>query len=112
MSETTLAGTVADVFLLAQRGVIIVPDEPWGVSLKAGDTLELRKPDGTFLITRVRGVEMSNPSRLDGKAGILVGEAGLSKDDIPPGTEVFVMNACARRGSNLSESRLPFRFSK
>ena len=90
MAETTLAGTVAAVFLLARRGVIIVPHEPWGVSLKVGDPLELRKPDGTCLITHVRGVEMSNPSRLDGKAGILVGETGLSKDDIPPGTEVYV----------------------
>jgi hypothetical protein len=90
MSETTLAGTVADVFQLAQRGVIIIPDEPWSVPLKVGSTLKLRKPDGTFLMTHVRGVEMSNPSRFDGKPGLLVGEAGLSKDDVPTGTEVYV----------------------
>ena len=90
MSETKLAGTVAAVFLLAQRGVIIVPVEPWDVPLKVGATLELRKPDGTYLITHVRGVEMSNPPRLDGKVGLLVGDASLSKDDVPPGTEVYV----------------------
>lgn len=89
MSETTLAGTVAAVFQLAQRGIIIVPDEPWIVPLKVGSTLKLRRPDGTSLITHVRGVEMSNPSRLDGKAGILIGETGLAKDDVPPGTEVY-----------------------
>jgi len=90
MSETTLAGTVAAVFRLARRGVIIVPDEPWGVPLKAGAALTLRRPDGTFLSAHVRGVEMSNPSRLDGKPGLLVGGAALSEDDVPAGTEVYV----------------------
>jgi hypothetical protein len=90
MSDITLAGTVAAVFRLAQRGVVVVPHEPWGAPLKVGSRLELRKPDGTFLITHVRGVEMSNPSRLDSKAGILVGDGGLSVEDIPVGTTVYV----------------------
>ena len=70
--------------------MVIVPNEPWGVPIKAGGTLKLRRPDGTFLITRVRGVEMSNPPRFDGMPGVLVGDATLSKDDVPPGTEVYV----------------------
>ena len=93
MSETTLAGTVAAVFRIVQRGVVIVPDEPWGVPLKVGSTLQLRKPDGTFLIAHVRGIEMSNPPRFDGKVGVLVGDAALSEADVPPGTEVYVTYA-------------------
>jgi hypothetical protein len=90
MKERILIGRVFDVFLIARRGVVIVPVEPWAAPPRNGDTLELKKPDGTCLMTHIRGVEMANPSRLDGKAGLLIGDAGLSKDDVPKGAEVYL----------------------
>ncbi len=90
MKERILIGRVFDVFLLPGRGVVIVPVEPWAVPLKSGDALELKKPDGTCLITHIKGVEMTNPSPLDGKPGLLIGDASLSKGDVPIGAEVYV----------------------
>jgi hypothetical protein len=90
MKENILIGRISDVFQLARRGVVIVPFEPWAASLKVGSVIELRKPDGSCLITRVVGLEMSNPPRLDGRVGLLIGDASLSKDDVAQGTEVYV----------------------
>ena len=90
MQKKILIGRISDVFQIAQRGLVIVPFEPWTVPLKVGSAIELRKPDGSSLVTRVRGVEMSNPSRLDGKVGLLIGDGSLSKDDVAQGTDVYV----------------------
>ena len=90
MKEKILIGRISDVFQIARRGLVIVPLEPWTVPLKVGSAIELRKPDRSSWVTRVVGVEMSNPSRLDGKVGLLIGDASLSKDDLPQGTEVYV----------------------
>ncbi|MFN0044865.1 MAG: hypothetical protein ACKVOS_00175 [Sphingorhabdus sp.] len=86
-----LLSVVEDVFEISGRGpVVIVPGIPrqgdWHV--KIGDSLTLKLPDGTITSTEVRGIEMASlphPRSIP----ILLG-LGLTKCDVPIGTEVWV----------------------
>src|SRR5262245_15489691 len=85
--------TVADVFELSGRGICplpIVPDAQInpdvGERLKVGDTLELRRPNGTVLRVKLYGLGFFSPSK-DG-LGIELGPK-LSKADVPIGTEIW-----------------------
>ncbi len=54
--------------------------------LKAGDPLELRRPDGTTFLTTLYGLDWPSPMR--GKMGLSVNKP-LTKADIPVGTEIW-----------------------
>jgi hypothetical protein len=56
------------------------------VGLRAGDQLELRRPDGSIIKTTLYGVDRLSPS--DGMVGLSLGKP-LSKMDIPVGTEIW-----------------------
>jgi hypothetical protein len=54
--------------------------------LKAGDPLELRRPDGTAIRTPLYGFDWPSPMR--GQWGLSVNKP-LTKADIPVGTEIW-----------------------
>lgn len=54
--------------------------------LKAGDALELRKPDGTVIRTTLYGLDWPSPMR--GQVGLSV-NMPLTKAEIPAGTEIW-----------------------
>ena len=55
---------IEDVFELFGRGVVAIPGIPLPSDrvVKAGDARLLKRPDGSELTTRVRGVEMIDPA--------------------------------------------------
>jgi hypothetical protein len=57
--------------------------------VKAGDPLELRRPDGTTMRTTLYGLDW--PSPMCGKLGLSV-KKPLTKADIPVGTEIWKMD--------------------
>jgi hypothetical protein len=95
MSETqneVLAGEVADTFILSGRpGVIVVPKEAWAVSIRVHDLLRLVKPHGETLLVKVGGIEMTNPPLPNGKCAILLMAEGISKDDAPIGSSLWLV---------------------
>ncbi len=56
------------------------------VHLKQGDELELRRPDGTVITTKLHSFDFLAPSH--GKIGLALSRP-LTKADIPNGTEVW-----------------------
>lgn len=86
-----LLSVVEDVFQISDRGsVVVVPGIPregdWHV--KTGDPLTLKLPDGTESSTVLRGIEMASPPH-PRFIPILLG-LGLTKSDVPIGTEIWV----------------------
>lgn len=77
---------VEHCFGISNRGLGIVPqgDERYRV----GDKLELRRPDGVVLNTRIVGLEFLNPMPPDHAIAVLL-PVGLPKDDVSLGTEVW-----------------------
>jgi hypothetical protein len=80
---------VEDTFWIKGRGLILVP----GLSaqrdevIRIGDPLLLTRPDGSTIVSQIRGIEMIiGTNRRDG-IPILV--ADLCKDHVPIGTKVW-----------------------
>jgi hypothetical protein len=84
----TVLFPVADTLEIRGRGIIIVSpvlrDLPFG--LMNGQQIELRRPDGTTLLTMIRGIEI-NP---DSRAGLLL-PVEVKLADVPVGTEVWTI---------------------
>ena len=80
---------VTDVFAISQSLLVFTPSVPYAlaneVHLRAGDRLELRRPDGTILETTLHGLARSSPS--DGTVGI--GIKSFTKADVSIGTEIW-----------------------
>lgn len=86
-----LLSVVEDVFQISSRGsVVVVPGIPragdWHV--RAGDCLTLKLPNGNEASTSVNGIEMASPPH-PLFIPILLGP-GLTKDDVPIGTEIWI----------------------
>ncbi len=86
----TLLAVVAETFAIVQRGVIVTP----GVDLAAGAArtfvVELRRPDGSVARAEARAdLPFFNPPSPRAPRHMLRFET-LSKDDLPPGTEIWL----------------------
>jgi len=81
---------VADIFEFQDGTLHFWPLVPFEVidreHLKAGDPLELRRPDGTIVKTTLHSLDWPYPSK--GKLGLCV-DKPLTKVDIPVGTEIW-----------------------
>jgi hypothetical protein len=80
--------TVTDRFYLPGRGVCPVPGitPVEGERFRCGDSLLLKRPDGSEIRTRIGGIEMPNPT--PGPV-VVVNLLELKKDDLPIGTQVW-----------------------
>jgi hypothetical protein len=84
---------VEDRFLIAGRGVIVVPgitpsDEE---RFQVGDPILLCRPDGTTLDWQIGGIRILHRPVPQPDFPILL--TGLTKDDIPIGTEIWSVDA-------------------
>src|SRR5688500_14645272 len=87
---------VADTFTIRGRGVVLLPgltpinDERFRV----GDPLLLKRPDGVELCAWISGIEL-----FSGTPEVPVILNGLTKEDVPLGTEVWSVDG-GRRADN------------
>jgi len=85
--------TVQDVFEIEGRGVVLSPGYLTHVDqLAYGDSVGLRRPDGTVLVAQVKSIEMVTypadyPSE-QRRSPFLIGP-GFTQDDVPEGTQVW-----------------------
>jgi hypothetical protein len=84
---------IDDVFQIAGRGCVVTPGIPKGTAfrLKVGDSLLLRRPDGSELHTVLRGIEMGGSPEFPA-IPILLG-AEVTKEQVPVGTEIWTTSA-------------------
>lgn len=80
--------TVQDHFDIQGRGVVTVPGLGPAERLWIGDPLEIRRPDGTSMRTRIAGLEMLSRRPKDQAVPVLF-PPELTKDDLPLGAEVW-----------------------
>ncbi|MFL6603584.1 MAG: hypothetical protein ACJ8R9_19965 [Steroidobacteraceae bacterium] len=86
----TFISRAEDVFEIAGRGCVVVPGIPFvfsSATLKVGDRITLRRPDGSEIETILRGFEMGSrhPSRC---IPVLLGKE-VDKQMVPVGTELW-----------------------
>jgi len=85
---------ICDTFQITGRGVVIATDvkiseaEAKGVRLKIGDSIELRRPDGSCLAAAIVGVEHLNPYNPERPLAFLLSPQIL-KDEVPTGAEAW-----------------------
>ena len=84
---------VSDIFEFEDGSINLAPLVPFtvldperGERLKAGDQLELRRPDGTIIKTTLYGLNWLSPSR--GTMGLALNKP-ITKADVPIGTEIW-----------------------
>ena len=81
---------IIDNFWLERIGLVVAVDAKSGdVCLRAGDLLELRRPDGSRLETEVAAIPHLRPSDPDRLFSFSL-PGGLGKADVPIGTEVWI----------------------
>jgi hypothetical protein len=89
-ASVSLLITISEVFEFQDGTLHFAPAVPFavveGAGLKQGDQLELRRPDGTTLITTLHSFDFLVPSH--GKVGLCLNKP-LTKDEIPVGTEIW-----------------------
>lgn len=85
---------VAEVFQLTNRLVVVsdtLYDDFDSKILRHGSTVELRRPDGSSVLTKTWH-ERYSPTNIGRPMAFSV-EDSLSKTDIPLGTEVWLINS-------------------
>jgi len=92
--EPVLLFVVEDTFQITGHGCVLAPGpsaEPGAQTIRVGDRLCLRKPNGQSFDTVIRGVEMlgRRPRPKVITAPILLPRE-ITKDDVPIGTEVWL----------------------
>ena len=85
---------ICDTFQIANRGLVVATDlkegdaRAKGIRLKVGDILELRRPDGSRVMSKIAGIGMLNPYVPNRPLDFLL-SAELGKKDVPVGTEAW-----------------------
>ena len=80
---------VIDTFWLETIGLVVATDVRTGaVSLRVGEAIELRRPDGSRLKTEVAAIPRLRPHNPDRPFDFLLPK-GVGKGDVPVGTEVW-----------------------
>jgi hypothetical protein len=80
--------TITHISIVIGRGLTLIPglvpvrDEDFSI----GDSILLRRPDGSEIKARIDGLELPHPNP---NFEVLVMLEGFSKEDIPVGTEVW-----------------------
>ena len=95
--------TVEQAFQISGRGCVLVPGIPPTPGLppvRVGDPIRLVKPNGESIETSVHGVEMINYGQRPRPTTIYVPISvphPITKDDVPPGTQVFYIGPKAKQ---------------
>jgi hypothetical protein len=80
---------IIDTFWLERIGLVVAVDaKSADVCLRAGDLLELRRPDGSRLETEVAAIPRVRPNCPDRPFSFSL-PGGVQKADVPIGTEVW-----------------------
>jgi len=80
---------IIDTFWLERIGLVVAVDSKSAeVCLRAGDLLELRRPDGSRLNTEVATIPQVRPSYPHRPFSVSL-PGGVQKGDVPIGTEVW-----------------------
>ena len=87
--------TVEFAFQITGRGCVLVPGpslEAGAPTARVGDRIRLHHPDGKSIDTVIRGLDMlaRRPRSTANTAPLLLPSA-FTKEDIPEGTEVWLM---------------------
>lgn len=95
----TFLFTVDDVFEIPGRYVIPTPGVPVSICGIRNDLpIELRRPDGTTLQSKVASVPMIDP--YDPKRPTVIALRGISKQDLPVGTEIWMNDDLLMRATH------------
>lgn len=88
--------TANSLFTIKGRGIAVLPGLVDFGAVRAGDMIELRRPDGSSVRTKVTGVEYPHATIWLGKrpdevrCSVLLGPE-VTRADVPDGTEVWAI---------------------
>lgn len=85
--------TVRERFEIEGLGCVVVPgiSETWpkNTPIQRGDSIELRKPDGTSLRTRIQSVEICDYKIGERSEVAILLPPEIKKVDVPVGSEIW-----------------------
>lgn len=96
MVKRLLVSKIEDTFVLTGVGIVIVPGIPYPSDtirvIRVGEMITLVRPDGSELETSIKRIEMINHRDRSTPAthAPFVVTAAIEKQDVPPGTEVWL----------------------
>jgi translation elongation factor EF-Tu-like GTPase len=85
--------TVEDIFWIHGRGVVVAGKEVEHSNVKAGDSVEIIRPDKTRLASQIMGTEwITRVSWVEGeRKPFALWLKDLTRTDVPRGSEVFLV---------------------
>lgn len=95
---------IEDTYFIKGRGLVPVP----GIlpqseeRFRTGDPIHLKRPDGSCLEWKIGGIEMIHGTPPRSRIDVVILLQGLSKDDVPIGTEVWSVDLSATGRSGCS----------
>jgi hypothetical protein len=101
---------IEGAFLIPRRGLVLVPEVHLRVDerLRVGDPILLKKPDGSTIRTNIGGIEVCCGSRNQQpqcEMHVLLRE--MSKEDAPPGTEVWTIGEPPLINAKMADTMMP-----
>lgn len=96
-----LLTVVEEVFTISGRGTVITPAFPKGGSkfpIWTGDTIQLRRADGSSTETHIRGIEHLKRIKGGSNWGLLL-PPEVTTADVPVGTAIWWMARAAQKSS-------------
>lgn len=85
-----LAGAVATVFTVPQRGLVVVPAGDLTARVSAGARIQLRTGDGRMIETCVKSIEMVKRKNLPSAPALLL-PSDFGPEAVPEGSEIWVL---------------------
>lgn len=87
--------TVKEIFSITGRGLVLMPgisdDSDYNI-IKTGKQIRLVRPDKSEIFTIITGIEwISIKGRYQESRPILIGKEITNKEDVPIGTEVWLV---------------------
>ena len=89
-SEAFRVMTVSDIVTISGKPILLFPGLPRDLqrTIRVGDQIELRRPDGTRVSTTLAGIEHARMLNRISQWPLRLPDS-ISKTDVPVGTEVW-----------------------
>ncbi len=79
---------VAEVFIIQRRGSVLVPASPPTIVIRVGERVELLRPDGSRISSRVAAIELLCAPRKPCEHVFML-PSDFPAEDVPVGTEIW-----------------------
>lgn len=84
---------ITDIFFIPTKGVVVIGDveDTFKDEFTTGKRVKIMRPDGTYVLSSINGIEKFSTVSGLRKIGILL-DAVIVKEDVPSGSVITTLN--------------------